>query len=39
MEDKKLNEIESISIITEMIKNARTNLRAKINCNILLVWG
>ncbi|MCK9435842.1 MAG: hypothetical protein M0Q12_01385 [Synergistaceae bacterium] len=39
MEDKTLNETESFGIITEMIKNARTNLRAKINCNILLFWG
>ncbi|MDH6309420.1 magnesium-transporting ATPase (P-type) [Dysgonomonas sp. PFB1-18] len=39
MEDKKLDEKESLIIITEMIKNARTNLRAKINCNTLLIWG
>ncbi|MDD4764618.1 MAG: hypothetical protein PHS39_01985 [Atribacterota bacterium] len=39
MEDRTLNETESFGIITEMIKNARTNLRAKINCNILLLWG
>lgn len=39
MEDRKLNEIESLGLITEMIKNARTNVRAKINCTILLVCG
>lgn len=39
MEDRKLSENESLGIITEMIKNARTNLRAKVNCNVFLVWG
>lgn len=39
MENRQISEIESLKIITEMIKNARVNLRAKINCNILLLWG
>lgn len=39
MEDRRLNEAESLDLITKMIKNARTNQRAKINCNILLIWG
>lgn len=39
MEERKINEIESWELISMMVKNARTNLRAKINSNILLVWG
>ncbi len=39
MEERNINESESLELITMMIKNARTNLRAKINCNIMLVWG
>lgn len=39
MEDRKLNETESLDLITAMIKNARTNQRARINCNIILIWG
>ena len=39
MEDRKIDEVESLELITLMIKNARTNLRARINCNILLGWG
>jgi len=39
MEDRKLTESESLELITQMIRSARTNQRAKINCNILLFWG
>jgi hypothetical protein len=39
MEDRKLDEAESLALIANMIKDARTNLRAKINCNKLLVVG
>lgn len=39
MEDRKLNEAESLDLIATMIKNARTNQRARINCNIILLWG
>ena len=39
MEDRKIDKVESLELITLMIKNARTNLRARINCNILLGWG
>ena len=39
MEDRKINEYESIEIISKMLKNARSNQRAQINCNILLTWG
>lgn len=39
MEEKKINESESLDLISMMVKNARTNIRAKINGNILLVWG
>ncbi|MEA5126640.1 MAG: hypothetical protein VB074_00490 [Proteiniphilum sp.] len=39
MEDRKLNEAESLDLIAAMIRNARTNQRARINCNIILVWG
>lgn len=39
MEDRKLNEAESLDLIAAMIKDARTNQRARINCNIILVWG
>jgi|GEM_PF-3106109 len=39
MQEKRLNEAESLELITAMIHNARTNLRARINCTILLVWG
>lgn len=39
MEDREINEIESLELISMMVKNARTNLRAKINSSILLVWG
>lgn len=39
MDEKRINEHESLELITTMIQNARTNLRAKINCNTLLLWG
>lgn len=39
MEERKINETESLELISMMVKNARTNLRAKINSNILLLWG
>ncbi len=39
MEDRKINELESLDIITVMIGNARKNIRAKINCNTILVFG
>jgi hypothetical protein len=39
MEERKINETESLELISMMVKNARTNLRAKINNNILLLWG
>lgn len=39
MEDRKLNERESLELITRMIQNARTNLRARMNENSLLIVG
>jgi hypothetical protein len=39
MEERKINEAESLELIGMMVKNARTNLRAKINSRILLLWG
>jgi hypothetical protein len=39
MDNKKLNEAESLELISLMIRNARTNLRARINCNTILAWG
>lgn len=39
MEERRLNEVESLELIATMIRNARTNQRARINCHILLVWG
>ncbi|ERI88853.1 hypothetical protein HMPREF1981_00238 [Bacteroides pyogenes F0041] len=39
MEERKINETDSLKLISMMVKNARTNLRAKINSNILLLWG
>lgn len=39
MEERKINETESWELISMMVKNARMNLRAKINSNILLLWG
>lgn len=39
MEERSMNEIESLGLITQMIQNARTNLRAKINRYALLLWG
>lgn len=39
MEERNMNEIESLGLITQMIQNARTNLRAKINRYALLLWG
>lgn len=38
MEDKKLNEKESLELITQMIQNSKKNLRLR-NVNILLLWG
>ncbi len=38
MEDKKLNEKESLALITQMIQNTRRNLDAG-SGNIFLVWG
>lgn len=38
MEDKKLNEKESLELITQMIQNTRRNLDAG-SGNIFLVWG
>jgi len=39
MDERKMNETESLELISMMVRNARTNLRAKINSNILLLWG
>lgn len=39
MDNKKLNERESLELISTMVRNARTNQRAKINSSILLLWG
>lgn len=39
MEERNLNEEESLELISLMIRNARTNLRSRINSNILLMWG
>lgn len=39
MDNRKLTETESLELITTMIRNARTNQRARINSTILLLWG
>jgi len=39
MEERELTKDESFDLIIKMIHNARTNLRAKINSRILLLWG
>ena len=38
MEDKKLNEKESLELITQMIQNTRQNLDTG-SGNMFLVWG
>ena len=38
MEDKKLNEKESLELITQMIQNTRRNLDTG-SGNMFLVWG
>lgn len=39
MDEREINNSESFDLIVKMIHNVRTNLRAKINSSILLVWG
>lgn len=39
MKERELTKDESFDLIIKMIHNARTNLRAKINSRILLLWG
>ena len=38
MEDRKLNEKESLELITQMIRNTRRNLDAGCG-NMFLLWG
>lgn len=38
MEDRKLNEKESLELITQMIRNSKKNLRVG-SGNMLLLWG
>lgn len=39
MEEKRMTEQESLTIITQMITNAQANLRSRIDSNMLLGWG
>ncbi|MPM18527.1 hypothetical protein SDC9_64939 [bioreactor metagenome] len=39
MDEREINSDESFDLIVKMIHNVRTNIRAKINSSILLVWG
>ncbi|HCM19639.1 MAG TPA: hypothetical protein DIC46_02460 [Porphyromonadaceae bacterium] len=39
MKERELNNDESFKLIIQMIHNARTNIRARINSRILLCWG
>ncbi len=38
MEDRKLNEAESLALIADMIRNSKRNLE-KGNGNVFIIWG